>query len=449
MRHSTPSSDHLRASALLSAGALIALLCLGLALSACGADTDEGAGPSAVDGGLQVDGAQVDGGGATDGAGGGQDAAVAADGGPGATADVASDGGAEAGPPYAVGVTTLTTIGANGRELPTEVWYPIAAGSQGKVAKYLGGLVPSPYGAVRDVPALPGPFPIFAFSHGNGGVREQSVFLMEGVARMGYVVISPDHIGNTLTTMKSELTAVMLLWRPQDLKAAIDRVSTPEKGDPAWLTGLVQPEKVAVGGHSFGGYTALAVAGLPVNVPPAYMPDCKVQAGSEVCKELDLQGPPPWNFGDPRVKLSVPLAHALYGAGALDKQQIDKLEVPVVAMAATGDTTTPYKVEAEPLYADLQGVGALLVLQGGSHFSFANMCEVEPFAPADVKKAIGDICKATAVPTMAQTHAIVLEHTLAALDIWLKGQDAPRAVFDPAKATEGLYTLKSKGIWPK
>ena len=352
-------------------------------------------------------------------------------------------------PPYAIGVTTLTTIGANGRQLPTEVWYPIPTGSKGTATTYALGLVPSPYGALRDVPALPGPFPLLAFSHGNGGVRDQSVFLTEAVARQGYVVVSPDHVGNTATTMNNNLGGVMSLWRPQDVSAAIDRVLTPQPEDGAWLTGLVDPDKIAVSGHSFGGYTSLALAGMPVGLPAGVSLNCAAPEQVAACKEIDKLGPAPWNLGDARIDLAIPLAHALYAAGVLAKPTGTVPAIPIILMAASGDTLTKPNLEAEPLYAALADQAALVMIQGGSHYSFANICEVVPFMPANLKAAVGNICDGDAKPTMAEVHAVVVEHTLAALDIWLRGNDKARKAFDPAKTTGPVYALKSKGIYLK
>jgi len=348
---------------------------------------------------------------------------------------------------FGIGVTTLITIGANGRLLPTEVWYPIAADATGDKAKYMSNLLTSPLGAIRDAAALPGPFPLLAFSHGNGGMRHQSVFLPEAVAQRGYVVVSPDHIGNTLTTMNVLLNAVMSFWRPQDLKAAINRVLEPKTGDPAWLTGLVDGDKIAVSGHSFGGYTALAVAGMPVTLPPGVKPNCLVPAQVAACAEMDKLGPPPWSFADPRVDVAIPLAHALYAGGVLVKPSDEVPGIPIIIVAASGDTTTKPALEAVPLYNDLPGAAALLTIQGGSHFSFANVCALEPFMDPVTKASLGGICKPNAKQTMAQSHAAVVKHTLAALAIWLRGDDQARAEFDPKKTTGPVYTLLSKGIY--
>ena len=431
------------------------LAAFALLLGACSSDADGGGsanGGSTDAGSHEQDGSAADGS-AADGSaadGNAADAGPSADGSSSGGADGSGSGDAGSSEQvWAVGVTTIEIEGAAGRKLPTEVWYPIEPGSKGNLAKYALGLITSPGGALRDVPAAKGPFPVVAFSHGNQGIRDQSVFLTEHLARHGYVVISPDHIGNTITTFDNKLAGVMALWRPQDIKAAIDRLAKPEKSDPAWLAGLADVDNVAVTGHSFGGFTTLAVAGIAVDLPGGATIACdKRPKDDPTCVELGKLGEPPWDLSDKRVDVAIPLAHALYGAGGLNHASAKKLDVPVVMMAATGDTLTPAKVEAEPLYADLTSPAAIMLLQGGDHFSFANLCELKDFpaVPASLKATLAKICAPSAIPTMKQTHDAVAKYALAACDIWLKGDDAKRSEFAEIAKGKTYFTLRSKGI---
>lgn len=435
-----PTLRHLPTLRLLAALTLLLLVTTG-----CGTEAD--AGTSAA----SADGASADGVSGVDGASG-ADGSAGADSGASSDAGATDSGATAGGPPYAIGVRTITVAGAGGRDLPTEVWYPIAAGTKGAHAKYLLDQVPSPYGAIRDAKPLTGNLPLVVFSHGNGGVREQSVFLTEWLARHGYVVASPEHVGNSFLSMKQEQTAVMTLWRPQDVTAVIDTMLTPGKDDPAFLQGLADPERVGVTGHSFGGYTSLAVAGLKVQVPPAYNLDCsKAQAERSpqdqlVCPEIAKLGAAPFSFHDKRVKVAVPLAHAGYGWKMLVKVAKDAKHIPLVILGASGDTLTPFATEAQPLYDDLTTPSALIKIVGGSHYSFANLCDVEHLLPAGFKQNMGNICTASAKPTIAETFDIVQTYTLAAMDLVLRGDSDAAQVFDPKKETQGLHTLQSRGL---
>jgi predicted dienelactone hydrolase len=52
----------------------------------------------------------------------------------------------------------------------------------------------------RDVDRAAGQYPLVLFSHGNAGIRFQSLFLAAHLASHGYIVASPDHQGTRSST---------------------------------------------------------------------------------------------------------------------------------------------------------------------------------------------------------------------------------------------------------
>ncbi|MBI5609443.1 MAG: hypothetical protein HY902_11245 [Deltaproteobacteria bacterium] len=405
---------------------------LALAATACGSDSatatakTDAASDTATDGAGNADSSAADAGSAD---------SIAAD----TTVDTTADTGGAA--PYGVGVLDVKVAGPGGRSLPATIWYPIPPGSTGTVVKYLG-MMASPGGALEKVESAKGPFPLVAFSHGNQGMRQQSVFLTEALAQHGYVVIAPDHVGNTYADFDAKLIGAMVVWRPLDLRAAIDRALKPEAGDPAWLTGLVDAEHIAVSGHSFGGYTALAVAGAPVDVPKSYLPDCSLPGASTeaTCSAMALAGSLPWKFGDPRVSLTLPLAHCgqLPGFGFV-LSLLGDLKIPAILQAASGDTTCTLAQQAQPAYAAWGGPKALVTMDGGNHFSYSDLCNL----PLAQIPQFAGYCK-DRVPELAAAHASVIHYTLAACDAWLRGKTDRMAEFKPGAA--GIVSIQSSGI---
>jgi predicted dienelactone hydrolase len=183
--------------------------------------------------------------------------------------------------PYPVGVTTVTFFDpARDRPLRTEIWYPADESVRELPPSPITDFVDAslaplladstvPLVAVRDVAVSPeGPFPLVAFSHGNGGIRFQNTFQCERLASHGFVVVAPDHTGNTLLDLGGDPNSAEN--RPLDISFLYDEMSrqTLEAGSPfeGWVD-LDRP--FGVTGHSFGSFTSLAVASTDPRVGAA------------------------------------------------------------------------------------------------------------------------------------------------------------------------------------
>ena len=111
----------------------------------------------------------------------------------------------------APGTLQGTVAGSTGTDLPVQVWYPAEPSDQTPITYdgfYAGGAFE---GATA---ACDGPRPVLVFSHGNSGVRWQSPFFTEYLASHGWVVVAPDHVGNTLFDMGDVPFDEVILRRP-------------------------------------------------------------------------------------------------------------------------------------------------------------------------------------------------------------------------------------------
>ena len=114
------------------------------------------------------------------------------------------------------------------------------------------------------------PLPVIVFSHGFRACATQSRFLMEAFASAGYLVIAPNHrdalCRGGLAHLTQQLQAAFRSpseWnedtfrnRAEDVRHVIDALATDERfGARADLT------RLALAGHSLGGYTVLGLAG--------------------------------------------------------------------------------------------------------------------------------------------------------------------------------------------
>jgi len=183
--------------------------------------------------------------------------------------------------PSPVGVRTLhfSDPARGGRPLPLEVWYPATDAHRGADLEVssqdsyevLPGFPAVTQEAVRDAAPRPGSYPLVMFSHGFGGHRRQSTFLCTHLASHGYVVAACDHTGNTLLDVAQltlmtrsgtpipdtdEIVGEFIAARPADVVTVIDQLvdgAAPE------LRALIDAQRIGMMGHSFGGWTTLAV----------------------------------------------------------------------------------------------------------------------------------------------------------------------------------------------
>jgi predicted dienelactone hydrolase len=310
---------------------------------------------------------------------------------------------------HAVGYRVFTITGAQEQTLTVRAWYPaVHTTAEPRPIDYIA---PNKFGeqitpgkeitsigqALAD--AQPeqtgGPYPLVVFSHGFSLSPIVYSTLVEHYASQGYVVLAPEHnegFDGSLTGFWSEL-----IDRPVDVRRTIDYAEQLTKsGEP--LAGMIDLDHVAVVGHSYGGYTALAAAGArfdfaayktrcaaltsddPLNffcAPIPYESDMAMRAGlDEVPSGL-------WpSFGDPRVKAAISLAGDAY---PFDQQGLAELKVPIMAMGGTIDDGTPYTWGAKLTYDSAGSKNKTLVtFPGAGHMLFVDPCENLPWVENSV-----------------------------------------------------------------
>ncbi len=281
--------------------------------------------------------------------------------------------------PYPVGVRTESFVDTlridpqtgEPRKLVTEIWYPaVEAARAGPFQSYAlydrvpedlrEGLSPEDLGtlqteAVRDAaPRADGvTFPVVVFSHGKGGLREQSNYFTVFLASHGYVVASPDHQGDTTVDLLRELVeegdlqedTVMeaMAQRPDDVVALLDLLRDGLAADDP-LRALLDFERVGCAGHSFGAFTCLVAGTI----------DYRVDAV---------------------------VAHAPPSQDVVQLQSsvvMEEMPRPVLVQSAGLDRTLPEDTNAAALVSHLPaGQTWWLSLHDAGHFTYSDLCVLD------------------------------------------------------------------------
>jgi predicted dienelactone hydrolase len=186
-------------------------------------------------------------------------------------ADAAAAAYAQPGP-HAAGYQALVIDDGHGDALDVSLWYPALNTDGADIAITYDVIVKAPemqgdgaavvYGhALADAPAddSGGPYPLVVFSHGFGLNAPAYHTLAEHYASYGFVVLAPEHVESDWFDGVAHTVE-----RPRDIVRTLDYAETLN-ADGA-LASLIDLDNVAVVGHSYGGYTALAAAGAQIDL---------------------------------------------------------------------------------------------------------------------------------------------------------------------------------------
>ena len=193
------------------------------------------------------------------------------------------------------------------------------------------------------------PAPLIVITQGFGATPDTYGYIAQQLASYGYAVASIEHRGTNLaerleypnTELTSWITPSEFISRPLDVTHLLDKLELLAK-DPAWKNRL-DLDRVGVFGYSFGGYSALAIAGAEINFP-RLEEECSTEELNPVVSftfqcQAKYLAPYSGKLKDPRIKavFSVyPLTNPIFG-----KEGMSQIDIPTAIVAGSKDNVSP------------------------------------------------------------------------------------------------------------
>ncbi len=222
---------------------------------------------------------------------------------------------------------------------------------------------------------------LVVLSHGFAANRHFLDYLAVHLASHGYTVVTLDHPGSNIQSLFNPglnldtlLPATEFVDRPMDIQFVLDQLERLNQDQT--LTTRFATDNVTVIGHSFGGYTALAIAGGIVD-PIAIRAHCQratplTRAPGDWLQCAAAKLPyDQLNLRDERVKQAIalnPLSDQIFG-----EQGLEKIKIPTLIVASTKDTVTPSLAHQLKPFQQLGGEKYLVVADGATHMSVTDV----------------------------------------------------------------------------
>ncbi len=190
------------------------------------------------------------------------------------------------------------------------------------------------------------PIPFVVISHGLGSSRSEFSDMAAHLASYGFAVAVPEHPGSNIRYQQEFLANLSydgvenfeFVYRPWDIKTLLNELSA----EPTYAE-LFDLDNVGVIGHSFGGYTALALAGAPLNLEYVNRQCESVEYVLNLSTLLQCQAIAlplaDYDLADERITAVMaysPITSVLFGPDSLAQ-----IEIPTMMITGTSDFVAP------------------------------------------------------------------------------------------------------------
>jgi predicted dienelactone hydrolase len=255
--------------------------------------------------------------------------------------------------------------------------------------------------------------PVVIYSHGLSSSPEGAAKLAIYLASYGYVVAMPQHPGSDIRNTEDFVEGYTrqifereeFINRPKDISFVLDELT---RLNETQFQGKLNLESVGMAGHSFGGYTALAVAGAKLNFE-TLEDNCNSSIGNLnsalllQCRALKLDRERDYDFRDSRVK-AVFVSNPV-NASIFHEQGLKEVKVPTFVSAGSYDPATPFVFEQGRTFPFIGSSDAYLQLQEGqAHVDFSEL----DAGITDLIETVGNLTLPTPDLLDSYTHSMAL-----------------------------------------
>ncbi|MDZ8189964.1 MAG: alpha/beta hydrolase [Nostoc sp. ChiSLP02] len=220
--------------------------------------------------------------------------------------------------------------------------------------------------------------PIIVFSHGFGSIRTDLRYLAEHLASHGYVVAALEHPGSNAMNVDSALQGKNrvvkpeeFLRRPQDISFVLDELEKLNQTPNHPLAGKLATQNAMIVGYSYGGGTALAIAGAELqleNLKQRCKKNLTILSLGEAMQCIAQELPEnTYQLRDPRIKAAIalnPTTSLIFGETGLTK-----IQVPTLVLTSSADKTTPALTEQVIGFEKIPSPKWLVGVVGATHLS--------------------------------------------------------------------------------
>ncbi|MFD5178249.1 alpha/beta hydrolase family protein [Nocardia sp. NPDC058379] len=352
--------------------------------------------------------------------------------------------------PVGVQVSSYTS---GGRRLRLTTWYPAVADP---APPYVtpGGITGT---AVQNGAAdrAGGPYPLIMFSPGLGAPGDGYYFYAQNLASHGYVVVGIDHDdaedvvpGPRLPDLPTGLRAIAeqnssdsvfslfsdwfrrtqfaMTYRPQQIRVALDE-ALRRNDDPAEaLSGMIDPDRIGMSGHSLGAAYTLLGGGMTIpcdhpisgeaadwqNSPIVRVDPCAMPAAQAMTDPAALR--------DPRIKAIVPLASPVFVADPYIREAAANISIPMMFLTGADPYLEASRSPQWQVYDAAQGPKYFVEIADTDHFLVTDVAALNPyFSSVQLPWDKADF---------AGKSAVYMRYSAAFFDRYLKGDDTAEDV---------------------